>query len=50
MAKSFGINYFKLETEQDCRDTFEQVNFHQGINLIELMIDRDAYPNYSSRR
>jgi acetolactate synthase I/II/III large subunit len=50
LAKSFGINYFKLETEQDCLDGFKQIDFYHGINLIELIIDRDAYPNYSSRR
>lgn len=50
MAKSFGINYFKFETVAECQDGFRQINFHQGINLIELVIERDAYPNYSSRR
>ncbi len=50
LAQSFGINYFRIETVQDCEDSFQQVNFNQGINLIELIIERDAYPNYSSRR
>ena len=50
LAKSFGINYFRVEAEQDCHDCFSSINFSQGINLIELIIDRDAYPNYSSRR
>jgi acetolactate synthase I/II/III large subunit len=50
MAKSFGINYFKLETEQDCLDSFKRIDFYHGINLIELIIDQDAYPNYSSQR
>jgi acetolactate synthase I/II/III large subunit len=50
LAKSFGINYFRFETERDCQDGFKQIAFDHGINLIELIIDRDAYPNYSSRR
>jgi len=26
------------------------VDFHHGVNLIEILVDQDAYPNYSSRR
>ncbi len=50
LAQSFGINHFKIETDADCERVFAQADFHRGINLIELMIDQDAYPNYSSRR
>ena len=50
LAKSFGIQYIKIETEQECSLAFDQVNFSQGINLIEIKIDKDAYPNYSSNR
>lgn len=50
LAKSFGINHFRIESEAECRLVFEQADFHHGINLIELMVDREAYPNYSSRR
>jgi acetolactate synthase-1/2/3 large subunit len=50
LAKSFGIQYIKIETERECSIAFDQVNFSQGINLIEIIIDKDAYPNYSSHR
>jgi len=50
LAKSFGISHVKIETEEECLKAFDQVNFNQGINLIEILIDKDAYPNYSSRR
>lgn len=50
LAKSFGINHFSVKTSVDCERVFAQVDFHRGINLIELFIDQDAYPNYSSRR
>ncbi len=50
LAKSFGISHVKIETEEECSKAFDQVNFNQGINLIEILIDKDAYPNYSSRR
>jgi len=26
------------------------MDFLRDINLIEVMVDQDAYPNYSSRR
>ncbi|TCS68996.1 acetolactate synthase-1/2/3 large subunit [Sulfuritortus calidifontis] len=49
LARSFGINHVRVESEADLA-RLEAVNFRQGINLIEVMIERDAYPNYSSRR
>jgi len=50
LAQSFGITHFRVENTADCQQVFEQADFHHGINLIELMIDQDAYPNYFSRR
>ena len=50
LARSFGIEHYRIESDEDCRQVFEQLDFHHRINLIELMVDRDAYPNYSSRR
>ncbi len=50
LAQSFGINHFRVENAADCQRVFDEADFHQGINLIELLVDRDAYPNYSSRR
>jgi acetolactate synthase-1/2/3 large subunit len=49
LAQSFGINHVRLENEQDLAK-LAALDFRQGINLIEVMIDQDAYPNYSSRR
>lgn len=50
LAKAFGITYHKIETGQDCESVFKQIDAYKGINLIEVMVDQDAYPNYSSRR
>ena len=50
LAQSFGIAHYRVTSAADCRQAFAQADLHRGINLIELMIDRDAYPNYSSRR
>lgn len=49
LARSFGIQHVRVENEQDL-SRLETMDFRQGIRLIEVMIDQDAYPNYSSRR
>ncbi len=49
LAQSFGINHTRVESEQDLAQ-LAALDFHHGINLIEVMIAQDAYPNYSSRR
>jgi acetolactate synthase-1/2/3 large subunit len=49
-AQSFGIDHERIENEQDLSGLAERMDFHNGINLIEIIIDQDAYPNYSSRR
>jgi len=50
LAKSFGITHRKIETIPQCESLFEQLDVHHDINLVEVMLDQDAYPNYSSRR
>lgn len=49
LAQSFGITHCRLESEVDLAK-LESLDFHHGINLIEIMLDQDAYPNYSARR
>lgn len=49
LANSFGIRHARVESEQDL-GKLAGLDFHHDINLIEVMIDQDAYPNYSSRR
>lgn len=49
LAQSFGIHHARVENAQDLAK-LEAIDFHHDINLIEVMIDQDAYPNYSSRR
>lgn len=49
LAQSFGIRHARVETMQDL-EKLAALDFHHDINLIEVMIDQDAYPNYSSRR
>jgi len=49
LAQSFGIRHCRVESEPDLAK-LEAVDFRHGINLIEILLDQDAYPNYSSRR
>ena len=50
LAQSFGINHVRVENEQHLSGLADNLDFREGINLIEIIIDQDAYPNYSSRR
>jgi len=50
LAESFGINYKKVENTDDLDGLFENIDYHDSINLIEIIIDKDLFPTYSSRR
>jgi acetolactate synthase-1/2/3 large subunit len=50
LADSFGINHLLIESEGNLDALFENTDFCTGINLIEIIIDKNAFPNYSSRR
>ena len=50
LADSFGINHRRIENNHDLDRLFADTDFSNAINLIEIMIDKDAFPNYSSRR
>jgi acetolactate synthase-1/2/3 large subunit len=49
LAQSFGIQHCRVESERDLAK-LKAIDFRHGINLIEITLDQDAYPNYSSRR
>ena len=50
LAMSFGIKHKKIVTEADLDDLFANSDLTNSINLIEIMIAKDAYPNYRSGR
>ena len=50
LAQSFGINYKKIETTQDMDGLFTNIEYTNNINLIEIIIDKDLFPTYTSRR
>lgn len=50
LAKSFGIEFQHVESESDLDRVFAETDFVAGTNLIEIMLDKELFPNYSSRR
>jgi acetolactate synthase-1/2/3 large subunit len=50
LAESFGIAHVRVEGERDLAEKLASLDYLGRINLIEILIDQDAYPNYSSRR
>ncbi|MEN8207045.1 MAG: thiamine pyrophosphate-binding protein [Pseudomonadota bacterium] len=50
LAQSFGITYQRVAAEIDLDSLFEDTDFSSAINLIEIMLDKDSFPNYNSLR
>jgi acetolactate synthase I/II/III large subunit len=50
LAESFGINYFRVASEAEADTVLQKVDFVHGINLIELILNKDEFPKYSSGR
>ncbi len=50
LAESFNINHIKINDESDIEHLFNQSDLSESINIIEIQVDKDAFPNYSSRR
>lgn len=50
MAQSFGIAYKRIGTADDIDDLFDRYDLAGAVNLIEIVLDKDLFPNYSSRR
>ena len=50
LARSFGINHAKITTDAHVNDLFANSDLVNSINLIEIVIDKNAFPNYRSGR
>ncbi|MCG8428907.1 MAG: thiamine pyrophosphate-binding protein [Chromatiales bacterium] len=50
LASSFGVNYARIDSEQDIDRLFDDNDLTSAITIIEIGIDKDAFPNYSSKR
>jgi acetolactate synthase-1/2/3 large subunit len=50
LAESFNIKYFRVSTLTEAESVFKTADFRDNINLVELILDKDEYPRYSSGR
>ncbi|MDP1524530.1 MAG: thiamine pyrophosphate-binding protein [Rhodocyclaceae bacterium] len=50
LAQSFGIAHWRVETPADVDALFEHADLKDGINLIEVMWDKNVFPAYKSDR
>ncbi len=50
LARAFGIRHKRVERPEDVDELFAHFDLTDAINLIEIVIDKNLFPNYSSRR
>ena len=50
LAAAFGIRHFRIADQADGEALFQRIDLRSGINLIEFILDRDAYPHYVTHR
>lgn len=50
LARAFGFAHRRVQTEADVDALFGDMDLRGGRNLIEIVLERDLFPNYSSRR
>ncbi|MBF0471988.1 MAG: thiamine pyrophosphate-binding protein, partial [Gammaproteobacteria bacterium] len=50
LARSFSIAYHRVATANELDRMMAETDFHHGITLVEMVIDRDAFPDYRSGR
>ncbi len=50
LARAFGIGHFRIEGEADLRELFAHADLEGAINLIEILMAKDAFPSYVSDR
>ena len=50
LAQSFGVNHFRIEAEVELDALFASADLSGTINLIEILLDKHAFPRYLSAR
>jgi acetolactate synthase-1/2/3 large subunit len=50
LAQSFGVKHYRVETEAELDSLFASADLSGGINLIEILLDKHAFPRYLSAR
>lgn len=50
LAQSFGIRHHRIASEADLDTLFADADLTGAINLIEILLDKNAFPSYLSAR
>jgi len=50
LAQAFGVAHYRVENEADLDTMFARADLEHGINLIEILLDKQAFPRYLSSR
>ena len=50
LARAFGIRYQRIERTDDLDTLFREYDLGRGITLIDIVLDKNAFPTYSSKR
>ena len=50
LAQSFGVNHYRIETGAELDALFAHADLTGTINLIEILLDKHAFPRYLSAR
>jgi acetolactate synthase-1/2/3 large subunit len=50
LAAAFGIRHYRIETAADLEALFARADLRGAINLIEILLDKHAFPSYLSAR
>ncbi len=50
LAQSFGVNHYRIETGAELDALFAHADLAGTINLIEILLDKHAFPRYLSAR
>ncbi len=50
LAQSFGVQHYRIETAADLDALFAHADLTGAINLIEILLDKHAFPRYLSAR
>lgn len=49
-CRASGMKHYKVGREADLPGMLSALDYKKPINLIEIMIDKDIFPDYNSRR
>lgn len=50
LAQAFGVRHYRVANEADLDAMFDRADLTNAINLIEILLDKQAFPRYLSAR